>query len=262
MKILHINDLAGVAGCLVKYLRKAGHEADLISFMNDKEFGFTEFYGGRHFQNQQIMLYYLKGLIPKYDVLHVHFTYPLLEWLYQFNKPIVMHYHGTEIATQTHECRIADRKCRAVIVAGQQLMQYHPRAQYLPTIVDTDHFYPRNVKKNGKILAFDVPYIDRKEVTKRILETDRDRVDWIDRLHNAIPHSELPEFLCQYDEFVDIRYHKQRGMLTDRSKTALECMAVGTPIITEHGWMARLPEQHKPENVIVNLTKIYEGLLS
>ena len=142
MKILHINDLAGVAGALCKYLRKEGHQADLISYMQDKEFGFVDFYGGRRFVDQQIMLYFLKGLIPKYDIIHVHFSYPLLEWLYQFDKPIVMHYHGTEIALNSMDCQMLDYKCKKVLVAGEQLLQYHKRAEYLPTIVDTEHFYP------------------------------------------------------------------------------------------------------------------------
>lgn len=266
MKVLHLNDLAGVAGILCKYLRKAGHQADCISFMDDHEFGFSKFYGYRHFQNQDIMAYFLKGMIPQYDIIHVHFSYTLLPWLYQFNKPIVMHYHGTEIATQNIDAMTADFRCKAILVAGEQLLQYHPRAEYLPTIVDTEYFYPMPELRKCEPgtsrgnLMFDVSYIDTQKVLEK---AGRDtNIVIIGREAHTIPYAKLPETLNNYEGFIDIRYHKQRGLLTDRSKTGLEALACGLKVLIHEGeWLTELPERHKPEVVVKNLVEKYERIL-
>jgi hypothetical protein len=45
----------------------------------------------------------------EYDILHLHYPYYLCEYLQRYKKPVVMHYHGTEVATQTHMCKEFDR---------------------------------------------------------------------------------------------------------------------------------------------------------
>lgn len=255
MKILHINDLAGVAGALCKYLRKAGHQADVISFMDDP-FGFDKFYRYAVFKNQNIFRAFASEAIPEYNIIHLHFPFTLLEWLYQFNKPIVMHYHGTDIALNGVDARMLDHKCKAILVAGEQLLQYHPRAQYLPTIVDTEHFYRMEEYRAGQTLTFDIPYL------KQVRTATNGEITAIDRGINPIPYSELPKTLNNFYKYIDVRIHKQRGPLTDFSKTGLEALACGLDVYCNGQWHNGLPEQHKPENVAAQLIKYYEQALS
>lgn len=253
MKILHINDLAGVAGALCKYLRKAGHEADVISWMDDS-FGFDKFYGYKAYKDQSIMRAFLRQRIPQYDILHLHFPFTFLEWLYQFEKPIVMHYHGTDIAMNTADARMLDHKCKAILVAGEQLKQYHPRAQVLPTIVDTDHFKPMpEITKQGGHLTFDISYLQTVRTGVGLTARDRNK--------EAIPYKDLPAFLNKFHSYIDVRIHKTRGPLTDMSKTGLEALACGLGVYSNKEWHHGLPDKHKPENVTEQLIKYYEAVL-
>lgn len=260
MRILHINDLAGVAGILCKWLRKAGHRADFISYMDDHEFSFCKYYGGKHFQDQHIMRYVLEGLLPQYDIVHMHYSYKLLPWLYQkFHGPIAMHFHGTEIATETMEARIAAQKAERILVAGEQLLQYHPRAQLLPTPVDTEIFKPMLELRKGGSLMFEMAHCD---TAKALQQADIAPITIINRSTNAISYQELPKYLNQFGGYIDVKYHKQRGLLTDFSKTGLEALACGLKVLHNGQWLDELPEHHKPENVVKQLIGIYEGMLN
>lgn len=250
--------MAAVGYILCKYLRKAGHQADVVSFMDDRAFSFRQFYGGKHFQDQRLMLYYLRTIVPDYDIVHLHFSYPILPQLSFIDKPMVMHYHGTELATNLAECITTDRGCKLVLVAGEQMLQYHPRAKYLPTIVDTEHFKPVDTPEEKKgDLVFDISYLDTQ---RAILESGVKEPTVINRQQFAVPYSEMPTFLNKFQTYIDFRYHKERGLLTDRSKTGLEALACGLKVIDQRGITEGLPEQHKPELVVKQLLSYYEEI--
>ena len=265
MKILQLNDMAGVGYILTKYLRKAGHQADLISFMADP-FGFDKYYSdlGKVIHDQRIMQYHIRTIAKDYDLIHVHFSYQILPWLYELGKPVVIHYHGSEVALNAVDCMQADKRCSVVLVSGEQLLQYHPRARYLPNPVDTEHFrYLENEPHEGWF-TYGIGYLDSDRVNipeEIMLEVDED-YHVIDRDKQSLPYSKMPIWLNQWWGYIDIRYHKQRGLLTDLSKTALEALACGLKVLDYRGnWITELPERHKPENVAKELIGIYEGIL-
>jgi hypothetical protein len=259
LNILHINDLAGVAGCLCKYLRKEGHRADVISFMDDL-FGFDQFYNYRHFSNQGIFCAVLNDILPAYDIIHLHYSFKFLEWLYAHtDKPIVMHYHGTELATETADCRLLDHRCKLVLTGAEQLLPLHPRAKYLPTIVDTEHFHciPETEGFREGALTFAVSYLKTPKMAD-----ENYKLAIYDREKEAIDYKHLPLTLNSFREYIDVRHHKERGLLTDLSKTALEALACGLKVYCNGQWIKELPEQHKPENVVKQLIGYYEGILN
>jgi hypothetical protein len=60
---------------------------------------------------------------------------------------------------------------------------------------------------------------------------------------------------------VDIKYHKQRRLLTDISKTGLEALACGLKVLNYKGeWMQGLPDKQKRENVVKQLIGLYEWI--
>lgn len=257
MKILFVNDLAGVNGILCKYLRKAGHECELVNYMQDP-FGFTPFYGGRQFTNPDIFIEYLKDAIPSYDIIHLSWMYQLIPQLKK--KPIAMHYHGSDIGLNAREAKMFDRQAKLILVAGEQLLQYHDRAVYLPTPVDTELFYSRG-EPNKNALIFDIPYCDTDKAIEIFGEGD------ITVSSRSIPYNNLPWVLSSYQKYVDIKYHKQRGLGTDFSKTGLEALACGLKVLhlNERGepqWYEGLPEKHRAENVVSSLVSRYEKVLS
>lgn len=258
-KILQINDLAGVAGALTKYLRKAGHTADWVSFIDD-DFGFIPFYGGRYFQDQKIFKYWVKGILANYDIIHVHFSWQMLDWLFSVtDKPIVMHYHGTELGTNPINTRMSDKRCKLVLVSGEQLKQHHPRAEYLPNPIDTEHFKPALEQRCRGFLTFKISYL--KTVQVENMQASGAYLDIIDRDASSITYAEMPRWLNYYEGYLDVRHHKQRGLLTDLSKTALEALACGVKVYCNDKWYTELPEQHKPESVVHKLLNYYEGVL-
>ena len=119
-------------------------------------------------------------------------------------------------------------------------------------------------------MMFDVSYIDTKKVLGEvgIIEWQGEErieshdITIINREKNTTTYSELPKTLNQYGGFIDIRHHKQRGLLTDRSKTGLEALACGLKVLTPEGWITSLPERHKPEIVVKNLIAKYEEVLA
>jgi hypothetical protein len=256
VKVLHINDLAGVAGCLVKYLRKAGHEADCISFMDDHEFGFSEFYKYRHFNNQLICRAFVKDALEKYDIIHVHFSFPLLPWLYEnTDKPIVMHYHGTELVQDTMLARVLDHLCKLILVAGPAMLPLHSRAELCPTIIDMDHFHPMPELREKGLFTFVNPYA-------KAMAFEGAEVEIIDRHLHPTRYADLPKLLNQYSGYIDVRVHKTRGLLADFSKTGLEALACGLKVYHGEAWHTELPEMHRPEVVVQRLLGYYEEILS
>ena len=107
---------------------------------------------------------------------------------------------------------------------------------------------------------FDVSYIDKQKVLEAA--GNNTAITVLDREGATIPFAQLPQTLNRFSGFVDIRYHKQRGLLTDRSKTGLEALACSVPVLTPEGWITKLPERHKPEIVVKNLIAKYEEVLA
>src|SRR5688572_3827882 len=100
MKILHLNDQAGVSCVLAKYQNKLGNDAKVIKVSDDK-YGIYEYY------HDYIQLVRQDEFIEKslqeakyYDIIHVHSSSGMIFVLrkkYGTSKKVILHYHGTEI---------------------------------------------------------------------------------------------------------------------------------------------------------------------
>ena len=100
MKILHLNDQAGVSCVLAKYQNKLGNIAKVIKVSDDK-FGIYEYY------RDYVQLVREDEFIAKslqeakyYDAIHVHSSFGMVFYLrmkYGTSKKIILHYHGTDI---------------------------------------------------------------------------------------------------------------------------------------------------------------------
>ena len=99
MKILHINDQAGVACILAKFQEKQGVKSKVIAIPD--KYGIKEYY-----KNNVILVekenFYNTSLneSASYDIIHLHSVDALVYKLrrrYGNKKKIILHYHGTEL---------------------------------------------------------------------------------------------------------------------------------------------------------------------
>jgi hypothetical protein len=70
-------------------------------------------------------------------------------------------------------------------------------------------------------------------------------------------YGEMPDFLKQYELYVDIRYVNKK-VLENLSKTALESLACGLRVLDyKLNYHKGLPSEHNPSHVISELSHIY-----
>jgi hypothetical protein len=129
MRIVHINNIAGVASTIAKYQERQGHTVDVLVFnkMIYKQFG-------------GIMINYispisrwklLRRLKKDYDIWHYHYPYGSLRRSLEkrnSGKIYLKHYHGDDIRG-----KYDDDFC---LVSTPDLLEFTPNGKWLPTPID------------------------------------------------------------------------------------------------------------------------------
>ncbi len=73
-----------------------------------------------------------------------------------------------------------------------------------------------------------------------------------------LPYAYMPKNLLKNEFFIDIFIWKGR-LMDAHSSAGLQAMAIGVPTFcSDMKWRDELPEEHKPENVVKQLERIYE----
>lgn len=257
MKILQVFDIAGVAYVLNKYLNRAGHQSQVLN-MHDP-FGFNDFYGGTKCKDETEMMAELDRRAPEADILHLHTVYSYLPRLRKYGKPIVMHYHGSELATNPAACNLFNEMYAAAALVSTPDMEKHGGA-YLPNPVDTEHFSPPELK--GKyLITIMTKYLDYQKLLDYTIPNDLTHAVYY-RDVSPFTYAEMPGILRSFEGYIDIKYHKERGLIEAMSLTGLQALACGLSVLDwRKEWVRELPEQHKPQNVVSSLVSIYEGIL-
>ena len=178
MKILHINDMAGVACILAKYQRFNGIESKVLSPNKIDKFGILKYYKDYVEIIDPInFLDYCISQAKDADVIHVHSMEEVVVKMrktFGNSKKIILHYHGTDIrglknknnpalSTMKIKAKFYMRKLRnrlrlirmgyyksaktesqkladVILVSTDDLLSLLPNAKYLPNPVDLDHF--------------------------------------------------------------------------------------------------------------------------
>lgn len=251
MKILQVWEWAGIASIYSKYFRTLGHEVEVLKTQ--------DFFGYLPFYNNKL----LKGSIStaakvgleighKYDVIHIH-AMPKIVRAYrqQFpNKKIIIHYHGTEARISKQDYNEYNKFADHVFVSTKDLLDYNPDAEWLPNIVDTDHFHNREIGKGMLAIISGRMKIDKATLIVKQLNLD---VEIIQRIaNNFIGYKYMPEKLANYEVYVDLK------TVDSLSTTALQALSVGLSVIKTNGVCIReFPKEHNPINVINRLIEVY-----
>jgi glycosyltransferase involved in cell wall biosynthesis len=261
MKVLHINNVAGVASLLIQGLRRRGVDADLVVRIRHP-------YG---FPNETVLntsalmfVFRVMKLCRNYDIVHVHglsyrvFFNANIFGLKALGAKLVLHLHGTEIreshnnlSTKT-ALKISDQ----ILVGTPDLLYYCPRAVWLPTPIDPVFKPLDNPRRYGKALYFRKWYEPGKE---RLVRMKCDRMGLkLTIPDKSIPYQEMPFFLNKFEVFFD------QSSIPSLSKTAFEALACGCKVISWKGLVTNTQDilkKHSLEAVTEKLLEIYGRIL-
>lgn len=293
MKILHLNDQAGVSCVLAKYQNKVGNDAKVIKVSDDK-YGIYEYY------HNYVQLVRQDEFIEKslqeakhYDVIHVHSLFGMIFHLrkkYGTSKKIILHYHGTDIRgidnfdqrkkeynenllllilkviknkkkkksiNRIARHRLAQILSDNVLISQKDLSIYVKNARYIPIPIDLSHFYNHQNSNKRKAFLFKTEASNIEKTLETITNNFNFSAEIHDRISNPITYNKMPELLNQYEMYVDIRFIKD-FLLEDLSTTALQSLACGLKVITPQlKILDTFPLQHNPTQIVDILSKLY-----
>lgn len=265
LKILHIWNTAGVASVIAKYMdRLFGTESLVIHRAAFDPYGFTT-YG--ELWNCGAKSFTLRSILKarSFDIIHVHYfdrIIPYLRFLYP-KKPIILQYWGDDIRGKWQIKRKYWEKADVVIYTAPDLLgEGAPESVvYVPCPVDTEFFYPRPVKRKPKS-AFHISYNADDLAIEYARTYDLELTIYDRRKQGPIPHLKLPEILCQYEYYIDVK--RSCGKLIQGiGKTGREALACGLKVITWEGKIIEgLPQENYPEAVASKIYALYIDVLN
>lgn len=227
MRILHVWSQAGVSSILAKYQNRLGHFSEVIKRKGYDPYDIDKYYETTIYEGSSIGFYqYAKKRSKEFDIIHIHSQVKTLGFIDR-KAHTVLHFHGSDIRNRGFSGSIqnwlAKRLANKVLVSTPDLLSAIPKAEWLPTPIDTEMF-------NSKV--------------KQQKQTP------------PIKYENLPSHLRS------LGIHEQNKVWA-LSKLSLEALACGVPIKWNGLIIdCELPDIHKPENVAKRTIEIYEKLLS
>ena len=191
------------------------------------------------------------------DIVHIHSRDRLAPMVKRLKKPVVMHYHGSDIRGKWQERRKRWEKADALMVSTPDLLEGAPEnAVYLPNPVNTDLFHPDAVEH-----ARDSAVHFSKGADDLATEIARENELPLIIVKQRIMRRDMPPLLRNYTHLVDVKRSSDGEVLRARSLLALEALACGLQVLSPDGVVKGLPEEHRPENVVKTLYELYTGLM-
>ncbi len=237
MRVLHVNDVAGVASDVCRVQRELGHDSLVMAH---RRYSMVKpdvqlFLDGFVCVNLELLM--RSRLFREADVIHVHGGMRRSQLAFRFLKKHngarwIVHYHGSETRLQygIYHSDLADAK----IVSTPDLTRWHPDAIWLPNPIPEILLPPTGPRRQEKG-AFLVGHFP----SKRHLKGTDDIIKALEPLvemgsvnlviREGKSHDEIIETIRCMDAVVD--------QLTDLgifSKVALEAMALGVPAISSY----------------------------
>jgi len=214
MKILHVNNIAGVASTISYELRKRGIICDVL-ILNEDPYGFPYDYKVTGNSFMKILKTILKGF--KYDIIHWH--YPRQRKtinIYSKIKHVVKHYHGTDLRGKFER--------DFCIVSTPDLLEYAPNSTYIPNPINVEEIKPIYKTTNLKpIITYYYSTISKVEIVEKAKSKMGKKYQFIEL--KGYRHEDALNLLANSDLFIDIRLNGWYGV------TSIEAMALGKPVI-------------------------------
>ncbi|HEY6282452.1 MAG TPA: glycosyltransferase [Nitrososphaerales archaeon] len=259
--ILHIWNTAGVASVIAKFCdRQFGTKSSVITRRAADRVGLTTY--GRAYEDGPARFFARALLMARSaDVVHVHSLDQIVPWLRRlyWGKPLVIHYHGTDIEGRWKEKENRWKAANAIVCSTPNLLEGAPSsAVHIPNPVDTDVFRPLGADRvPGSALSFRYGMDSEADQTAKRLGLN---LTWFERW--GVPHDKMPETLSRFSYYIDLRRPPGHQEARSVGKAALEALACGCKVIDWSGrTLEGLPEENSPENVSAKWHDLYQGLL-
>ncbi len=290
MNVLHIWDQAGVSYTLAKFQRKNGDESKVIRVKGSDKYRIDQFY-----RNYAVFVtpneFVSKSVAEakKADVIHIHSVAEMainIRNIYGKSKIIILHYHGTDIRG-FHKDKVKDsylrniitpkkllkkilrkrmhikaqRSADSVIVATPDLIHLVKGSVLVHNPIDTDHFnrklnVTRSINERAVLINSEVTDVEQAIDYCRRKGLDLN-IHIYDRTKNPVRYEDFPNFLQNYDLYVDLRFVNNK-LLQNYSLSALQALACGLRVLNYNlVYIDKLPVEHNPMNVASKLSAIY-----
>ena len=231
-RFMHLFSMAGMAEQMCKY----GAGDKVLQLDNLDPFGFAEHYGvTEKFSDINDLISRAIELEPEYDYVIIH---DFADFKHHFTpSKIIFVFHGSKLRNMAQKDieKYSEWPC---YVTTQDLLEYMPKASYLPNMVDLELFYDDiyDVEDTRTYLC-----INRKRDRKHIEKTIRMRypdIEYLERTEgNIIRYTDMPDFLSQYTDYVDWKfdYSDPPLSLPNPSCTGLQALALGMDVHDKDG---------------------------
>ncbi len=260
LRVLHIWNTAGVASVIAKFVdREFQTRSTVITRKAADRVGLTT-YGTAY--GDGAARFFLRALQMSRgaDVVHVHSLDRVVPWVKRlYGKPVVMHYHGTDIEGRWEEKRPRWSRADFVAVSTPNLLEGAPAgAVHVPNPIDTDLFRPApGPRAGGSAVSFHYGMdADAEAVAQRLGLS----ITWLERW--SVSHDQMPQVLSKYAYYVDLRKPPSHGVARSVGKAALEALACGCSVVDWTGGVHRgLPEENEPRSVAAKWHEVYSKLI-
>lgn len=277
MRVLHVWNTAGVGGVIAKYMDHFFETeskvltralSDRLNFTNDKVVLIKEGIISSQFPKLSYVNSYLHILFNDFNphIFHVHSHDQLIPWLKRIypTKPLILHYHGTDIRDKWLEKRKYWIKAEKTIVATEDLLKGAPKnVEFQPNPIDIDKI-PQILRKRPAAFFTSVERGKADDLAKNLAKKHGVPLHIHSRDENPLPHRKYLETIANHEYFIDIRRrHDQPGIFKVFSLGALEALAAGCKVIDWNGEIREgLPPEHHPKNVARAIHDTYLEILA
>jgi hypothetical protein len=259
MKVLCIWDIANVASTLYEELGKLGVNMRIIYRHSESPWGESPHV--TYWDHPKAVLGACLILeAKKHDLVHLNskdYFLPFLRKAYP-KKPILMHYHGTDIRERWEEKRHLWELADKVIVSTKGLLDGAPSSvEWLPNPIDRRRF-PSGPVGSGCVHFSHGCDEDAKMLAKRYgLE--------LTILPRNVPREKMPETLRRFSHIIPLKFEPGKGLLCcteeQRSVTELEALSLGLSSVKFDGIHSGFPPEHDSVVVARRLYEIYKQML-
>ena len=264
MKILHIWSCAGVSCLIAKYMdMRHKTRSDVIITEKWDKIGLNSSAYTTRIKSKS--MFGLRGLAMarKYDLIHVHYHsifIPFLVRLYP-KKPIIMHFHGSDVRENWESRLPRIKKADYILVSTKDLLHGAPeRVSWIPNPVDTVKFKPvSHIPPKNSALTFSYGADEEAQAIADQLCLE------LDIVKEPIHHNLIPQIMADNEYYIEVKRDFRDRLLYEGStlsKAGLEALAMGLKVVSKDLSIREgLPEIHRPENVADSLFKIYQELM-
>lgn len=260
-RILHVWNTAGVASVIAKFVDRGFDTQSLVIARKSMDpFGLTTH--GRTYSDGPLMFMLRSELMARsYDVVHVHSLDRVVPWLKRLyrGKPVVIHYHGTDILGRWEEKEPRWSRADVVAYSTPNLSEGGPSiAEYYPNPVDTEFFAPKSGRVLGSALSIRYGMDAEAAEMARSMSLNLTMKD-----RGGVKHADMPGLLSKFEYYIDLR--KPEGFVEpvhSLGKAALEALACGCKAIDWSGKVYdSLPLEHRPEEVARRWHETYSKII-